>query len=289
MRDMMWIYAVMIFLVTESRSQLPDTRNLAFNLGSDINLTCSDKTWNDALYVIWSIELKHKNCKIAFSHNGEASEDSCNDGKSLRNTSMSQSYLHIPNFSAEDVGLYKCEQAVRAGMETYRINVDITVYPNISAWLEVSDNTMVAVCKAESGKPAANITWSHMGNNAASVKELPHSDGSITVESHLKLTEDMDTKNLTCIIRHLFWKKPKILNLQLKHTNMGNFLLLTIPIVVVVTAFLVGFAFFARKKLLMLRQCQPSDVSQSKAPPVENVEEVEPYASYVQRVNSIYN
>lgn len=265
------------------------TRNLAFNLGSDINLTCSDKTWNESLFVIWTIELKHKMCKVAFSNNGEASRDSCNDGKSLRNTSTSQSYLHIPNFSANDAGVYKCEQAVRAGMETYRINVAITVQPTTTAWLEVRDNTMVAVCTAERGKPAANISWSHTGNNSASVIEKPDSDGFITVESLLELTEDMDIKNLTCIIRHLFWKESKTLKPQLKQTNMGNFLLLTIPLVVVVTAFLVGFAVFAQKKLPMLRRCQQSDGSQTKSPPMEDVEEVEPYASYVQRVNSIYN
>lgn len=104
----------------------PDTRHLAFNRGSDICLTCSNKTWNESLYVIWKIKLKSKICTIAFSINGEASKNNCSDGKSLRNTSTSQSYLHIPNFSANDVGDYMCEQAVRAGMETIRINVAFT-------------------------------------------------------------------------------------------------------------------------------------------------------------------
>lgn len=89
------------------------------------------------------------------------------------------------------------------------------VPPNTS--LEVSDNTRVAVCRAERGKPAANISWSHKGNNSTYMIEEPN--GFVTVESHLNLTEDMFTDNLTCIIRHLFWNESKSLTLQLNQTN----------------------------------------------------------------------
>lgn len=99
-------------------------RNSAFNLGSDVNLTCSDKTWNVTMFVIWNIKVKYKDCKIAFNSDGR-SDDSCNDGKSLQNTSSSQSYLHIPNFSNDDVGIYKCEFIYKGGSENYEINVAI--------------------------------------------------------------------------------------------------------------------------------------------------------------------
>lgn len=100
-------------------------RNLTFNVGSDVNLTCSNKTWSETMYVFWKINLKYKGCKIAFSNEGR-SEDSCNDGKSLRNTSRAQSYLRIPNFSNDDVGVYRCESVYIGGSEDYEINVAIT-------------------------------------------------------------------------------------------------------------------------------------------------------------------
>ncbi|XP_071332512.1 cell surface glycoprotein CD200 receptor 1 [Trachinotus anak] len=292
MRDVMWIYVMMIFLVSEAWSLEPVTRNFAFNLGSDVNLPCSDKTLSETIYVIWKIKMKYKSCKIAFSNNGEASEDDCNDGKSLQNTTRFPSNLHIPNFSANDVGVYLCELAFNGGVENYVTTVSITVPPRISAWIEHRDNKMVAVCKAEGGKPAANISWSYNGNSIYR-ETAPGSDGFITAESQLDLPEGMDTENLTCAIRHLYWEKAMILIPKPKRDQTtGNFRWLMVPVVVVATVLLLGFLFFAQKKLPMLRRCQQSDMSSStpsKSPPTEDVEEVEPYASYVQRVNSIYN
>ncbi|XP_038576632.1 cell surface glycoprotein CD200 receptor 1-A isoform X2 [Micropterus salmoides] len=287
MRDMPWIYAAIILLLPKA-CHVSVVRNEAFNVGSDVNLTCSNKTWNEMMYVIWTIDMKYnpKECKIAFDTEGR-SDDSCKDGKSLRNTSSAQSYLHIPNFSDYDVGVYKCESVYRGANENYKIHVAITVPPSISAWLERKDNRMVAVCKAESGIPAANISWSHMGNSST-VKTSNDSRGFYTVESLLELPEGMDTVNLSCVIRHPYWKGEKILVPELQK---GYVLWLCVLIVVVIIVFLAGVLFFAQKKIIMLRQCQQSDdtSSPSKSPPIEDVEEVEPYASYIQRVNSIYN
>lgn len=78
------------------------------------------------MFVIWKINLinTHKDCKIGFTTDGQ-SEDSCKDRKSLRNTSSAQSYLHIPNFSEDDEGIYNCESVYRGGYENYAINLAI--------------------------------------------------------------------------------------------------------------------------------------------------------------------
>ncbi|XP_075963191.1 cell surface glycoprotein CD200 receptor 1 [Anarhichas minor] len=282
MGHMMWIYAVVIFVLSEARSMDTAVRHLAFNQGSEVNLTCSNKTWNEMLFVIWEIRFQtKKECRISF--NNGTNDDSCNDGKSLRNTSSALSYLHIPNFSDTDEGRYKCESVYTGGNDNHAIHVAIIVPPRISAWLYHKDNKLVAVCKAERGKPAANISWSHMGNES-SVEN--YSDGFFTVESRLELPEGMDTENLSCVIQHPNWTEKRILVLKLEK---GYFPWLYVLIVVVIIVILAGFLFLARKKIITLRRCQPSDTSPSKSPPAEDVEEVEPYASYVQRVNSIYN
>ncbi|KAM7407245.1 hypothetical protein PAMA_003123 [Pampus argenteus] len=212
---MMWVFAVIILSVCETRSPDPVIIDPSFNLGSDANLTCSNKTWGEMLYVIWEIDLKHKSCKISRGVEG-GNENSCNDGKSLHNTTRYQSYLHIPNFSKDDVGVYSCESPYGGGLDEYAIHVSITVPPSISAWLELKDNKMVAVCKAERGKPAANISWSHT-ENSASLETQRDFDGLFTVESRLEVPESMDTKNLSCIIRHPYWETQKIL--EPKHTR----------------------------------------------------------------------
>lgn len=80
--------------------------------------------WNETFYVLWDIEVINKTCKIKVNSDGQ-NIDSCNDGKSIRNTSSTQPYLHIPKFSENDVGVYKCEFAFRGGVKICLINVAI--------------------------------------------------------------------------------------------------------------------------------------------------------------------
>lgn len=69
---------------------------------------------------------------------------------------------------------------------------------------------MVAVCTAERGKPAANISWSHTGNSPP-VETLSESHGFFTAESRLELTEGVDVKNLSCAVSHPYWTEEQIL------------------------------------------------------------------------------
>lgn len=77
------------------------------------------------IYVIWNIDLKNNGCKISHGDSVK-SQNTCNDGKSLKNTSRAQAYLYIPYFSINDVGVYKCEAAYTGGAEAYTINVATT-------------------------------------------------------------------------------------------------------------------------------------------------------------------
>ncbi|XP_044208963.1 cell surface glycoprotein CD200 receptor 1-B-like isoform X1 [Thunnus albacares] len=265
MREMMWIFAVIIFSVCETwgldtgspqstlmlntSSSAPKVyvvRNASFNLGSDVNLTCSNEPRSEVMFVLWKIELKYKECSIAHNNDGQ-SEDSCNDGKSLRNTPTAL-YLHIPNFSNDDVGVYQCETVYIGGADAHMINVDITAPPSISAWLEWKGNKMVAVCKAERGKPAASISWSHL-ENSSSLKTWSGSDGFFTVESHLELPENMDPKNLSCTVRHTYWEEEKTLVPKLTAATRPHFTMMSIRIVVIIVAVLAVILFFAKKKL----------------------------------------
>ncbi|KAL7384689.1 hypothetical protein ABVT39_006836 [Epinephelus coioides] len=259
MRDMMWIYAASILLLSEvwSMDQGPSqnftninstsypkvVRHLTFNLGSEANLTCSNKTWNETIFVTWTLTLKNKNkiCRIAFTP-GDTS-DYCNDGKSLQNTSRGQSYLHIPNFSNDDVGDYRCESVYNGGVDVYLMHVNITVPPTISMWLEHKDNKMVAVCRAAGGKPAANISWSHAGN---SLSVETNSHGFLTVESRLELPEGMDTENLSCVVRHQYWEEKRSIKLP-----KGYVPRLFIIGGVVIIVLLAGVLFFIQQKLIL--------------------------------------
>ncbi|XP_037344225.1 cell surface glycoprotein CD200 receptor 1-A [Pungitius pungitius] len=282
MRDTMWIYAVFTFLLSEAWSMDEVVSYVAFNQGSEVNLTCINETRKEVLFVSWNIEFKNKRiCRISFIDG--RSDDLCKDGKSLWNTSSGLSYLHIPNISETDEGQYKCESVYTGGNDHHVIHVAITVPPSVSAWIYHKDNKVVAVCKAERGKPAANISWNHM-ENVSSVQS--GSNGYFTVESRLELLEGMNTENLSCAISHPSWERIRIIVPKLQKGHSLWLYALIVGLIIVISA---GLLVFAQKKIIPFRRCQQSNLTQSKSPPAEDVEEVEPYASYVQRVNSIYN
>lgn len=87
-----------------------------------------------------------------------------------------------------------------------------SVPPSLSAWLETDRGQMVAVCRAERGKPAANISWSQTGHIQDT--QLEHG-GFVTVESRLELLQGTDLENLTCVIHHPYWGHQKLLPPQL--------------------------------------------------------------------------
>uniref|UniRef100_A0A8C4IPK2 Ig-like domain-containing protein n=1 Tax=Dicentrarchus labrax TaxID=13489 RepID=A0A8C4IPK2_DICLA len=187
---------------------------------------------------------------------------------SLNNSESPQYALIIERVQTSHSGNYTCEKTSNDGPYSKHWELIITVPPTISAWLERKDNMVVAVCKAERGKPAASITWSHMENLTAG-EPVIDSKGFFTVESRLEFLEGMNPENLSCVIRHPYWREEQIF--VPKHRKgeewIVNSAVLCVLLHTVMFCFVTPLCFFQ----------------------TEDVEEVEPYASYVQRVNSIYN
>ncbi|XP_049583557.1 cell surface glycoprotein CD200 receptor 1-A isoform X2 [Syngnathus scovelli] len=306
MKEPIGVSAVILLLSLLCQAWSQDSvTHLYFNVGSDVMLNCSnilkDLMSKEILYVIWRVDLVgNKECRVGWQK-FTGLLDTCTDGKSLHSISESCSdlhsisescsYLHIPNFSERDVGIYMYEMAFIGGTHTCKVSASITVPPSISSWLELRDNnSMVAVCAAEGGKPAANVTWRHAENESAVVTQW-HSGGLFSVESRLKLPEG--PKNATCIIRHPYWEAEK----TLVPSHRKRLLEIVVCLLIVVSILMVPAAllFFMYKKQIMLRNCLITDRSATKPEPIthkaeiEETEEVEPYASYFQRVNSIYN
>ncbi|KAM4560809.1 cell surface glycoprotein CD200 receptor 1-like [Fundulus diaphanus] len=221
-------------------------REAAFNLGTNVHLTCTNKTWADILFIIWDVNLTNKNCRLSVINDGKGI-DSCNDGKSIQQTSTGHLYLHIPNLSADHVGVYRCESVYSGGNENYNIQVDVTAPPGLSAWLERRHNKMVAVCRAERGTPAANLSWSYRGSSEPAVKTQLDTEGFITVESHLELLEDFDPEDLTCTVQHLSWDQEKILVPKPREENYSFLLWIRAALVIILI--------FSGCFLLALKKC----------------------------------
>ncbi|XP_041938845.1 cell surface glycoprotein CD200 receptor 1-like isoform X2 [Alosa sapidissima] len=135
------------------------------------------------------------------------SSSSSAGGKTLRNTTNGESYLHIPHFGVKDEGIYSCEIVYRGGAETVTITVRAAVTPVLSTRLEQDSGQRFAVCSAAGGKPAAIVSWEEMwGSSEVTERSTQNADGTVTVESWLRVPDGTKDK-LTCVASHLFWTR----------------------------------------------------------------------------------
>ncbi|MBN3311597.1 MOR1A protein, partial [Atractosteus spatula] len=142
----------------------------------------------------------------------------------------------------------------------------------------------MATCTAANSKPAANISWIGVSNWTEKTTQNP--DHTYTVESSASIPDNTSLQNVSCVVEHPVWKEGVHKTIGLLLENFSSFPLTWTIISVSLSGFVVLIlvaSFFIRKHLSKI----------SPAPPPANrkqdVEELEPYASYVERVNSIYN
>ncbi|XP_036400978.1 cell surface glycoprotein CD200 receptor 1 isoform X3 [Megalops cyprinoides] len=168
-----------------------------------------------------------------------------------------------------------------------------TFPPQISTRLDIRDGKREAVCSAAGGKPAASVSWRNTWNCNVTQSSRQNSDGSFTVESRFILPDPVDADNLSCIITHPSWGERLgiLLTSDQREPRLFQWIIVALGSISFAVAVLAGL-YITRKHLGKLRNCCKSKISASpppKTPQPQDVEEVEPYASYVQRVNSIYN
>ncbi|KAJ8351513.1 hypothetical protein SKAU_G00229890 [Synaphobranchus kaupii] len=198
-----------------TKSPLTVFRSETHDLGSGVDLMCTNKTWNEMIHTIWKLNTGRGRCTLASGFD-EKYHDSCNDGKVLNDTTSGGSYLHIPLFSQADEGLYHCEAVYRDGSYSAKIKVSagVPVSPQISTRLDFRDGKRVAVCSATGGKPAASILWRNTWNSSVTQSSTKNPDGSFTVESRLIVPHAITAANLSCIITHPSWRESHTEEIQ---------------------------------------------------------------------------
>lgn len=269
----------------ELESKLTDFKAQTVMEGSDVNLKCDSLKiqWNELIYIIWNISLQSKKCWLGIESSIQNS--TCNDGKKLLNSSDGI-YLFIPKISKEDEGSYLCDVSYRGG--SYGQKVNLSVHHFISR-VEVNKGQKVAVCQAKYEQSKPTLQWEPALNFSSNISYLSNSDTSFIVENRVYLPDNVTISNLTCVAIY----PPRA-----AQQNLTNAEIITIAVCSVCFTLLVFVAVvhILHKKLNNLSalktMCCKSKIStpaEEKPPQQPDVEEVEPYASYIQRVNSIYN
>ncbi|KAM8858202.1 cell surface glycoprotein CD200 receptor 1-B [Synchiropus picturatus] len=231
MMDSVWIFIVLLMCTTWSvHSEGP----LSFELGSYVNLTCRGQS-SLFLYVYWNIKVKNNKCQVSFL---EESKNTCRDGLYITLQASNQTVLHIPNFSESDVGFYNGELVLSGSREVCNFSLSVTTPPRLSSWLEMKDDKLVAVCKAEGANPAANISWKEAGNSSVEEKRSV-SDQFHTTESRLTLPQHYASSSTpVCSVGHAAWAEEKLLLPRLPGPSFGRIRTVVISIFVLAGTFL---------------------------------------------------
>ncbi|KAI4888359.1 hypothetical protein NFI96_000294 [Prochilodus magdalenae] len=308
--------AVFVLAICLTRNLTSGSRIESFKVGSNIILQCTNTKieWSELIYVIWKINSQKKNCTITVATN-DTDHNTCQDGKYINKTGNYS--LIIPDFSIKDEGIYTCDVSYRAGGYVETINVTAWIGPKMTkSWLEAKDGHISAVCEVQS-LPAAPIHWETPWNSSSpKTHSTRNASGVFTVTSRLQLPPNASHKNLTCVVPASSFKGQDIRLTTFAFTGLFSitisppvisavspakpvewpFILLGVCATCSIVSLLTGL-YIMREKIGQLRVfkkiCCSSQISPApkdeKPPQPRDPEEVEPYASYVQRVNSIYN
>ncbi|KAM7179644.1 cell surface glycoprotein CD200 receptor 1-A-like isoform 3-T3 [Macrochelys suwanniensis] len=259
--------------------------------GSSVNLTCGDVSRVDLILVIWKIRPSTGNhCTLAYRTDlNKTDRRNCSERMDWKSSPETDSALQIRQVRLTDEGRYSCETSNSVGTFNQTYTLTVLVPPEVNL---TCHRNGTAVCQAAAGKPAAQISWDPNGDPRTELDN--HTDGTVTV---LSIYSPKET-SITCLVSHPAWNMSQSKECPSEnHDSLlldnGNMFLQYLAI----SAGLLGILFILA--LIFLCKVHRGRIwYKSKIPetaPTHNVQdsneqqELEPYASYVQKENVIYN
>ncbi|XP_023373628.1 cell surface glycoprotein CD200 receptor 1 [Otolemur garnettii] len=152
------------------------------------------------------------------------------------------------------------------------------VPPEVTLFLS---RNRTAVCKAVAGKPVARISWTPERDDC-DTKEDCLANGTVTVQSTCAW-EDLNVTTVTCSVSHLTGNKSLCKKLPSDTNRLANLRIIIIILIVLILIIVGSFGF------LKINCCRKCKVNKTEAPPVFEEDEMQPYASYTEKNNPLYD
>nr|XP_032643129.1 cell surface glycoprotein CD200 receptor 1 isoform X2 [Chelonoidis abingdonii] len=269
---------------SQENNSSTDNINMSKIAGSSFNLICDNISRADLVVVTWKIRPRTGNhCTLAYrTDRNKTDRTNCSERMDWKSSPETDSALWIQQVTLMDEGCYICEMATSGGNLHRTYTLTVLVAPVVTL---TCDSNGTAVCKAAAGKPAAQISWDPNGDSRTELKN--HTDGTVTVLSIYRPRET----SITCLVSHPAWHTSQ--SKECASENHGNMFLQYFAISAGLLGILFILALLFLYKLHCGRVCYKSKIPET-APP-RNVQdsneqqELEPYASYVQKENVIYS
>lgn len=185
--------------------------------------------------------------------------------------------LQIDPVAITHEGNYRCIVATPDGNFQYEYHLRVLVAPE--ATLFQTENR-TAVCKAAAGRPAARISWTPAGDCVPEHKDW--GNGTVTVQSTCHWT-DRNVSIVSCSVSHETgsWSRSIELNQSAKTSKTLIILYSILPVIILV---IVGFIW-----LLKIIGCRKYKLKKTEPIPGLEEDEMQPYASYTEKSNPLYD
>ncbi|XP_037691420.1 cell surface glycoprotein CD200 receptor 1-like isoform X2 [Choloepus didactylus] len=253
--------------------------SLSALVNTKVVLPCPPIAYTTLVLITWKIMVRDKApCSRAYRKDQNlTTESNCTDERATWASRPDQNpELQIDPVATTHDGYYVCQAVTSDGNFQHVYHLQVLVPPEVTLFL--SENRTV-VCKANAGKPAAQISWTPEG--VCVLKEEYQGDGTVTVLSACHW-EGSNVSTVTCSVSHATGNKHLTLELLPGANTSANLNILFI-ILPLTTLFITGSIYFL--KINGFRKCKLK--KQETASVIED--EMQPYASYTEKNNPLYD
>ncbi|XP_030811350.1 cell surface glycoprotein CD200 receptor 1-A-like [Camarhynchus parvulus] len=258
---------------------------LVMTVGNSSVLTCSPK--GNITMLRWTITPKAGGlCTLVYRvDKNKTHRTTCSDNINWTFRPGQPPALEIRQVGIAQEGNYSCEAASTEGNFHTRYHLTVLAPPRLSL---SCDEQGSPVCEAAVGKPPAQLSWVPEGSSTA--EEKCHDNGTVTVLSKFTACSTNVTNVTTCMVSHPAgnWSQSIACCPSEKiNTNVFQYACI-ITCVLIIIAFPAVIYYFKLHGIRPCHKTKPPEIAPIHSQQDDTME-VEPYTTYVQKENVIYN
>nr|XP_005486250.1 cell surface glycoprotein CD200 receptor 1-A [Zonotrichia albicollis] len=276
---------VLLTIIMVMRLAGHNSSSLVMTVGNSSVLNCSFK--GNITLLKWTITPKAGGlCTLVYrADTKKTHRTTCSDNINLIFTADLPPALEIRQVELAQEGNYSCDVASAEGNFHKRYHLTVQAPPRLSL---SCDEQGSPVCEAAAGKPPAQLSWAPEGSSTA--EERCHDNGTVTVLSKFTACSTRVTNVTTCMVSHPAGNRSQSIACCPSEkivTNVFLYACIITCVLIIITLLAVIYYF----KLHGNRPChktKPPEIAPVHSQQDDTME-VEPYTTYVQKENVIYN
>ncbi|XP_073433330.1 cell surface glycoprotein CD200 receptor 1-like [Dendrobates tinctorius] len=250
-------------------------------VGDEAVLHCIHSIKNFTM-ITWKVHsLNQPYCYL--STFGDDLKGNCSDRMHL-DVDKNQTSLRIPSSMAIDDGNYTCEIVNGSGNFFHSVVLQVLAEPFVTINVDGDGHPE---CRAIGGNPAANISWTPESQEKVKTWNKIEINGTTTVISSYNTS---NVTEVTCIVSHPTFTNPieRRLSMPVLGAEANQLILiLSVSLILIFVLFLGILLLWQRSYIRTCLSMNTNSPTMQENP--GTIEEVEPYASFTEKVNTIYS